>query len=229
MHDHNDFDFEDSPGIPAPLPPGEHVLWQGSPDFREIAKNAFHIRKIALYFALILAIQTVSVFQSGSAALGASLSLTIMLSALGLGILVLLAWLTSRVTIYTVTNCRVLIRFGIALQMTMNLPFSQISAADMRKGKDGFGDIPLSVKDSRRVSYLVLWPNVRPWAFSKPQPMLRSIANVSHVAGIIADVAANRPVHTRIEKASGKSPVRAPARGVSGASADAVLMKPEVS
>ena len=229
MHDHNDFDFEDSPGIPAPLPPGEHVLWQGSPDFREIAKNAFHIRKIALYFALILAIQTVSVFQSGSAALGASLSLTIMLSALGLGILVLLAWLTSRVTIYTVTNRRVLIRFGIALQMTMNLPFSQISAADMRKGKDGFGDIPLSVKNSKRVSYLVLWPNVRPWAFSKPQPMLRSIANVSHVASIIADVAADLPVHTRIEKASGKSPVRAPARGVSGASADAVLMKPEVS
>ncbi|MDB3936328.1 photosynthetic complex putative assembly protein PuhB [Granulosicoccus sp.] len=225
MHDHDDFDFEDSPGIPAPLPPGEHVLWQGSPDFLEIAKNAFHIRKIAMYFALILGIQAVSVFQSGSSALEASLPLTIMLSALGLGILVLMAWLTSRVTIYTVTNRRVLIRFGIALQMTMNLPFSQISAADMRKGKDGFGDIPLSVKDSKRVSYVVLWPNVRPWAFSKPQPMLRSIPNVSHVAGIIANVANSLPVHTRIEKAAPK----APSRSGSGASADAVLMKPEVS
>ena len=225
MHDHDDFDFEDSPGIPAPLPPGEHVLWQGSPDFLEVAKNAFHIRKIAMYFALILGIQAVSVFQSGSSALEASLPLTIMLSALGLGILVILAWLTSRVTIYTVTNRRVLIRFGIALQMTMNLPFSQISAADMRKGKDGFGDIPLSVKDSKRVSYVVLWPNVRPWAFSKPQPMLRSIPNVSHVAGIIANVANSLPVHTRIEKAAPK----APARAGSGASADAVLMRPEVS
>jgi len=63
VHDHNDFDFEDRPGIPAPLPAGEQVLWQGHPDFREIAKSAFHIRKIAIYFLLILVVQTVSTLR----------------------------------------------------------------------------------------------------------------------------------------------------------------------
>jgi len=229
MHDHDDFDFEDSPGIPAPLPPGERVLWQGSPNFREIAKNAFHIRKIALYFSLILAIQAISAVDNGVAATGeslwASLSLTILLSTLGLGILATLAYLTAKVTIYTVTNRRVLIRFGIALQMTINLPFSKISAADMREGKNGFGDIPLTLKEGQKVNYLILWPNVRPWAFARPQPMLRSIANVRDVARVIADVATELSEDTRITTPA--SPVTA--RSVSGAPAESVLMKSEAS
>lgn len=195
MHDHDDFDFEDSPGIPAPLPPGEHVVWQGSPDAWEIAKSAFHIRKVTAYFVLILGVQVMSTINSGGQeSLAASLSLTVLLTLLGLGILSLLAYLTARVTIYTVTNRRILIRFGIALQMTINLPFSQIKAADMRVSKNGFGDIPLSLKPAKRVSYLVLWPHVRPWNFARPQPMLRGIANVQRVAHIIADVAAKMPI-----------------------------------
>lgn len=193
MHDH-DFDFEDSPGIPAPLPPGEHVVWQGSPDRWEIAKSAFHIRKVSVYFGVILVIQALTLFNDNAAAPAASLSLTLLLSLLGLGILGLLSYLTSRVTIYTVTNRRILIRFGIALQMTINLPFSQIKAADVRIGSNGFGDIPLTVKPEKRISYLVLWPHVRPWKFARPQPMLRSIPNVEHVAHVIADVVAQMPV-----------------------------------
>jgi len=167
VHDHDDFDFEHSPGIPAPLPPGEHVIWQGSPDRWEVAKSAFHIRKLALYFALIFIIQAVSIVQSGTQPLLASLTLTIILSLVGLAIPAVLAYLTSRVTIYTVTNERILIRFGIALQMTINLPFTQISAADVRVDKNGFGDIPLVLKDTERVNYFVLWPHVRPWNVSK--------------------------------------------------------------
>lgn len=224
MHDHDDFDFEDSPGIPAPLPAGEHVVWQGSPDVWEIAKNAFHIRKIALYFALILVIQSVSVFQMGNTSVGVSFPMTIALSVLGLGILGLLAYLTSRVTIYTITNKRILIRFGIALQMTVNLPFSQISAADVRVGKQGIGDIPLTMKDSKRISYLVLWPHVRPWNFSRPQPMMRSVADVQRVARIIHDIAAQSPVDTVNINTAQQTP-----QSISGASADTVLMKSEVS
>lgn len=225
MHDHNDFDFEDSPGIPAPLPAGEHVLWQGSPDLWEIAKSAFHIRKIAIYFALILVIQTVSTLQaSGPQTQGISLTMTTALIVLGMLILGLLAYATSRVTIYTVTNKRILIRFGIALQMTINLPFSQISAADVRVGKNGFGDIPLSLKDHKRVSYIVLWPHVRPWSFARPQPMLRGVANVQSVARLIGEVAASSPVVTRSITKTKDAP-----RNVSGAPADAVLMNSEMS
>lgn len=200
VHGHDDFDFEDSPGIPAPLPPGEHVIWQGSPDRWEIAKSAFHIRKVTIYFVLILAIQAFTVFSSHAAAPLASLALTLFLSLVGLAILGLLALLTAKVTIYTVTNRRVLIRFGIALQMTINLPFAQIQAADVRVGKNGFGDIPLTVKPQKRISYLVLWPHVRPWFFARPQPMLRSIPKVQHVAHIIAEVASQMPTDNRQNK-----------------------------
>lgn len=224
MHEHDDFDFEHSPGIPAPLPDGEHVLWQGSPNAWEIAMSAFHVRKIAVYFALIVIIQGVSLLESNAPAPLASLSLTLLLSALGISILGLLAYLTAKVTIYTITNKRVLIRFGIALQMTINLPFTQICAADMRAGKQGIGDIPLKLSDQKRVSYLVLWPHVRPWHFSRPQPMLRGIADVKSVAKLLADIA--QPDATA---ARSITPIEKPARGMSGASADAILMKSEIS
>lgn len=217
MQHHDDFDFEHSPGIPAPLPPGEHVVWQGRPDKWEMAKNAFHVRKIAVYFVLILTIQWMSGAGSDDAS-GVSLPTTIMLSVLGITLLGVLAWLTAHVTVYTVTNKRVLIRFGVALQMTINLPFTQISAADMRVGKNGFGDIPLTLKDARRVSYPVLWPHVRPWCFSQPQPMLRCIAHVEQVATIIGQVASNAPLPLR-------QPSAKPSR--SGVHSDSPLMGPE--
>lgn len=205
MQDHDDFDFEHSPGIPAPLPPGEQIVWQGSPDTWTLAKNAFHMRKIVVYFLLLLFVHYLSILNAHSNGQQptVSFSTTITLSLICIGILGLLAWLTARVTIYTVTNRRILIRFGVALQITINLPFSQIKGADMRVGKQGFGDIPLHLKDSRRVSYLVLWPHVRPWYFSQPQPMLRCIPDVEHVAQIIGSVAAQSPDVTAAQSTSG--------------------------
>ena len=205
MQDHDDFDFEDQPGIPAPLPPGEHIVWQGSPDKWELAKNAFHLRKIMIYFMVILGVQILSGITSGdaSASAGVSLSMTVALSFAGIMILAVLAWATAHLTIYTVTNKRILIRFGVALQMTINLPFTQIKAADMRVDGHGFGDIPLLLKDTKQVNYLVLWPHVRPWCFSQPQPMLRSIANVKTVAVLIGKMA-SQTTDTHIESTSRK-------------------------
>ena len=192
MHNHDDFDFEHSPGIPAPLPPGEHIVWQGSPDKWALAKNAFHLRKVILYLILSLFVHYLSVVNAHANGHEPTVSFTttLSLSLICLAILGVLAWLTARVTIYTVTTRRILIRFGVALQITINLPFAQIKGADMRVGKQGIGDIPLQLKDTRRVSYLVLWPHVRPWCFSSPQPMLRCIADVENVAQIIRQVAA---------------------------------------
>ena len=34
-----DFNFEPQPGLPAPLPQGEDLLWQGSPDARLLARQ----------------------------------------------------------------------------------------------------------------------------------------------------------------------------------------------
>jgi putative photosynthetic complex assembly protein len=35
-----DHDFEPAPGLPAPLPAGEEILWQGQPDRKALAREA---------------------------------------------------------------------------------------------------------------------------------------------------------------------------------------------
>ena len=43
------------PGLPEHLPAGEYVYWQGAPDWKDLAIHGSHARKLALYFALLLA------------------------------------------------------------------------------------------------------------------------------------------------------------------------------
>ena len=54
MSDHDDFAFEPIPGLPERLPAGEEMLWQGRPDTAALAREAYGIRWIAGYFALIV-------------------------------------------------------------------------------------------------------------------------------------------------------------------------------
>ena len=37
-----------------------------------------------------------------------------------------------------------------------------------------------------RIAWLVLWPNVRPWHFTNPQPMLRCLDDADTVAPMLA-------------------------------------------
>ena len=74
----------------------------------------------------------------------------------------------------------------MALQITMNLPFGEIVSADLRLGRRATGDIPLAVRDTRRVGYAVLWPHVRPWRFTRPEPMLRAVPGAERVATLLA-------------------------------------------
>ena len=189
-----DFDFEDQPGIPGPLPVGERVLWQGKPQWRELAIRAFHCRKVVMYFALVLVLVLASGWNDGASRMQLvdDALLTVFLGVLALGILGTLAWLSARVTIYTLTNRRILIRFGIALQITINLPFNQIASADVRENRAGIGDIPLTLTDTANVNYLVLWPHVRPWHLAAPQPMLRSVPHVQRLASLIAHAVSQR-------------------------------------
>ena len=56
-HEH---EWEAAPGLPSALPKGERVVWQGAPDWKRLAIHAFHVRKVALYFALMLAVQAIN-------------------------------------------------------------------------------------------------------------------------------------------------------------------------
>ncbi|SFK66471.1 photosynthetic complex putative assembly protein PuhB [Methylocapsa palsarum] len=184
-----DFDFEPVRGLPGHLPPGETLLWQGSPSWRAVARTVYRLPMVAGYFGVLIAFGTLSALLEGQS-IRSAVQPALWLAPLGMlsiGILTLMAWLTERTTIYSLTSRRVIMRFGLALPITLNLPFSQIGGAALKIHRDGSGDIPLDLASKDHLAYLVLWPHARPWRFSRPQPMLRCIPDADKAAQILAE------------------------------------------
>lgn len=188
-------EHEPVPGLPAELPSGERILWQGSPTLGALALRAFHVRKVALYFALLIGWRFASSLADGAGVAGAAVQAlwTMPMAVLGLGLLVGLAWHARRTTIYTITTRRVVLRFGLALPMTVNVPFTIVESADLRTWRDGTGDLTLALGGSGRIAWLHLWPHARPWKLARPQPMLRGLARPEAVAALLADALAGAP------------------------------------
>lgn len=184
-----EYEFEPVPGLPAPLPTGENILWQGAPRWRSLARRAFHTRKVAAYFAIVVAWVAGPALWSGTPAAEVigSVIWTCVMAGAALGILGLIAWLYARSTLYTITNRRIMMRYGVALPMIVNIPFRTIEQAGLKSYADGTGDIPLTLSGDDRMAYLALWPNVRPWILKKPQPMFRAIEDAENAADILAD------------------------------------------
>lgn len=168
-------DAEPVRGLPGRLPAGEEILWQGAPDWRRLARDAFKTRWIAAYFGGLLGWAAIEGNWSGAA-------MTAVVGALGLGGLHLLAWLAARSTVYTLTNRRIVLRFGIALNKCINLPLAAISSAGLKRNADGTGDIPLTLSQAHRLGYAQFWPHARPWKLARPEPMLRSLPDAAAIA-----------------------------------------------
>ena len=185
-HEH---EFEAAPGLPELLPAGEHLLWQGSPSWQVLARRAFHLRKLMVYFAIILGLRGAFVLSDGGSAVDAlrSMAWLLPLAAIALGILAALAYLSARSTLYTITNKRVVMRIGIVLTLTFNLPFKRIASAGLLLDADGCGDIPLVLAGSDRIAWLNLWPHARPWRIKQPEPMLRCVPQAAEVARTLAN------------------------------------------
>jgi hypothetical protein len=111
----------------------------------------------------------------------------LVLAISGLFILLSLAWLSAQHTLYTVTNRRVVMRIGIVLTVTFNIPYSRITGANLRLGADGVGDVTLEVERDSRIPYLQLWPHARAWHLRHPQPTLRGIGDVQRVASVLTE------------------------------------------
>ena len=180
-----DFLPEGTPrGLPGPLPAGERILWQGSPTTAGLLVRVFHARLVIAWFSVCAL-----AFGLASGAPDAALRVvgpTLAVGAAGLGLLWLLAWLTHRTTLYTVTNRRIVLQAGIALPVTHNLPYAQIETAGLRGFTDGSGDLPLRLRPGLRIAYLQLWPHARPWHLSRTEPMLRSVPDAEAVAALLA-------------------------------------------
>ena len=107
------------------------------------------------------------------------------LAGLAIGLLGLFAWLVARTTLYTITTRRVVMRFGIALPITIQISFRMIDAAGVHVWSDGTGDVALTLLPDQRIGYMVLWPHARPWKMAKAQPTLRGIPDAAAVAQIL--------------------------------------------
>jgi Bacterial PH domain len=174
--------------LPGPLPAGEAVLWRGRPQWRSLALRAFRVRQVAIYFGLLAVWRVALDISAGDDIAAVTMTIVWLLvpCCVACGVLSLLAWLSSSTTRYTITSRRIVMQFGIALPMTLNIPFRILGAAALRFYADGSGDIPLAISGNDRVAYLMLWPHVRPWRATRTEPMLRAIGDAKHVSDILA-------------------------------------------
>jgi Bacterial PH domain len=174
----SEYDHEPVRGLPAILPEGENILWQSAPDWKYLLASALHVRLTVLYFAAII-IWAVARGDGGTA-MG--------VAALGVAVLALLAWFAwgvGRTTLYTLTNKRLVLRIGVALNKCINLPLSEIQSADLKMLGDGKGSIVLKLKGVPKLGYMMLWPHARSLRIVAPQPVLRAIPDARNVAQML--------------------------------------------
>ena len=124
----SEHDTEPIRGLPAALPPGERCSGRARRTGARWRRRAFHVRKVAIYFGAARSPGVVVVRARRTAnrrrrvGVGAAVAAAAGLAAVGHRWL-FIAWLYARTTVYTITNRRVVMRFGVALPMTLNLPF----------------------------------------------------------------------------------------------------------
>ncbi|MEM1025290.1 MAG: photosynthetic complex putative assembly protein PuhB [Myxococcota bacterium] len=178
----SELDFEPVRGLPEQLPEGERILWQGEPNGRALARRVFHARKVAIYFGLLVVLRFGFAVQEGLSSALAGAVFILLLGILCVGLLAFMARLHVRTTVYTLTNRRVVMRYGIAFPMTVNVPFKQVRNAAMKLYPDGTAEIALEPTKPPPFGVLYLWPHAKPWQLSRPQPMLRCLPNGAQVA-----------------------------------------------
>lgn len=182
-----EYDYEPVLGLPQELPAGEKLLWQGSPRWWPLARRALRVLPVGTYLAAIVLWQGYSAYQAHHAWhwVTRSVGLAASLAVFVIAMLLLIAWAAARATVYSITTRRVVIRHGISLPMSLNIPFQQIQAASLRLETDGSGDLALELPRSQRIGYLLNWPHVRAGHYVQPQPALRGVADAARVAGLL--------------------------------------------
>ncbi|WP_298336619.1 photosynthetic complex putative assembly protein PuhB [uncultured Erythrobacter sp.] len=168
----------------------EKVLWKGRPDLPVFARTAFHTRTVGLYFAALVVI-SMALGNMGTAIVCA------VLGVLAVAILYGLAWLSARTTLYILTDARLIMRIGMAIETRVNLPLRHVQSANLKARGESHGDIALMLGGERLLGYALLWPHARPWRYASPEPMLRAVPEAEKVARILAEACAK---HVPVEQ-----------------------------
>ncbi|MGH1574779.1 photosynthetic complex putative assembly protein PuhB [Methylobacterium sp. P31] len=163
------------------LEPGERILWQGRPTASALRQHLLKVRWLAAYLAGLLAWKLVlivrvrgvrpqEVFDTAT---------LLMQGAVLIGLVTYFAWALARSTTYTLTDLRLVIRHGIALPGTVDIPLRAVRSVAVRVRSDGTGDVALTVREGAGIGYSKLWPHVRGLSLSRPVPMLRGLRDAA--------------------------------------------------
>lgn len=176
-----EYEYEPVPGLPEVLPEGEEIIWQGGPKSQTFARHVMKTRWLVGYFAvLVLWAAIASVYDGrGTGSMLFSIAVLAILGAVLIGLCELYAWGVRKTTVYTITNKRIVMRIGVALSVTLNIPFRQIVAVNRVDFKDGTGTLTMQLTEEHQFSWLVLWPHARPWRVSRPEPAMRCIEGIN--------------------------------------------------
>ena len=217
-----EYDTEPVPGLPENLPEGEALLWQGAPSWTAVARHVYHAGAIAFYFSALIAWRLFSAHTDGTdIEIATAAALWIAgVGAIALGLVCLLAWLTARTTIYSITSRRVVMRYGIAMPMSVNIPYNIIASAGLNTHRDSSGDIAMKLTGNGKLAYFHLWPHARPWHVTATEPMLRCLADPATVANVLtqalrdANPASERVFARAASTQTSTAPSNGPAIGV---------------
>ena len=181
-------ELEPVPGLPGTLPEGEKMLWQGRPSARLVARHVLKNRWIAGYFLVLAIWAVVGGLYDGRPLAGIVFSVAVLtaLAAIVIGMLELFAWGVHKTTLYTITSSRVVLRFGVAFSITLNLPFKQIGALALADQGKGAGNVAIQLLPGHRLSWLVQWPHVRGWRFANVEPSLICLTDAKKASDVLA-------------------------------------------
>jgi len=206
------------PGVEEPLPPGERLLWHGRPSARAVARHVFHLRGLAAYFAALLLARLVLVRNTTPASTAAF----VLCACVALGVFAAVSVWVARSTVYAVTSRRVVLRVGMAMPITLNVPLRCVASAGVREWKDGSGEIVLALDGTDRFAYFLLWPHARPWRLTRPEPALRGLARPREVGAMLRraveelEDAPSAPSATLVALEPRRAPGRPAARRLAG-------------
>ena len=192
-------DTEPVPGLPGPLPSGERLLVQCRPRPWSFARSALGVHGVAAWFVALAGYRVCDavLFGTGGVLDAAVAGATpLALGAVAVALLGGIGWWMAKAAIYTITTRRVVLRVGVALPVTVNVPFKVIESAGFSRAAGGNGNIVLRVVPGERVSWLVLWPHVRTWRLARPEAMLRAVPEVETVACVLGEALREREVRS---------------------------------
>lgn len=173
-------------GVSEALPPGERILWEGAPNARALARHLFFMRPLSAYLgAMVLWWVAVNRTQVNTEPFWATLGIQLMLVGGVIGGAWLLARAIANGTTYAITDRRIVMRFGVIFPLTINVPLHYVEGASAREFSDGTGQIAVQLTKKESIAWIVLFPHVRPWKFTNPEPLLRGLMEPVKVGEVL--------------------------------------------